>query len=272
MLSVPSGYHEPKGLYLLEAMASGVPVVQPNHGAFPEMLGRTGGGLLAASEQPRTSPTPSSSCGAIRRERRRLGARGAAGVRRAYTVEHMTTAMLEVYSELTEPHAVGARSNRLTREPRPVLEARAAHENLRLAGGPLTVLGDVSFSLAARRIGGSDRAVGLRQELAALRARWARTADERRRDARASDPYGLLPDALAAFRNERVGFVFQDHCLLPQCTVLENVLVPTLVGADRRRRRSARACSIDVGLGERLDHRPAAISGGEKQRVAIAAR
>ena len=52
VLAVPSGYHEPKGLYLLEAMATGVPVVQPNHGAFPEMIGRTGGGLLSKSEQP----------------------------------------------------------------------------------------------------------------------------------------------------------------------------------------------------------------------------
>ena len=50
VLSVPSGYHEPKGLYLLEAMACGVPVVQPNHGAFPEILARTGGGVLAQSE------------------------------------------------------------------------------------------------------------------------------------------------------------------------------------------------------------------------------
>ncbi len=44
------------------------------------------------------------------------------------------------------------------------------------------------------------------------------------------DPYALDPTALAAFRNRRVGFVFQDHCLLPQCSVLDNVLVPTLVG------------------------------------------
>ena len=47
VLSVPSGYHEPKGLYLLEAMACGVPVVQPNHGAFPEIIARTGGGVLS---------------------------------------------------------------------------------------------------------------------------------------------------------------------------------------------------------------------------------
>ena len=51
VLSVPSGYHEPKGLYLLEAMACGVPVVQPNHGAFPEIIARTGGGVLAQSER-----------------------------------------------------------------------------------------------------------------------------------------------------------------------------------------------------------------------------
>ncbi len=50
VLSVPSPYREPKGLYFLEAMACGVPVVQPNFGAFPEMIGRTGGGLLARSE------------------------------------------------------------------------------------------------------------------------------------------------------------------------------------------------------------------------------
>jgi lipoprotein-releasing system ATP-binding protein len=85
------------------------------------------------------------------------------------------------------------------------------------------------------------------------------------------NPYELAPDALAAFRNRQVGFVFQDHCLLPQCTVLENVLVPTLVGdQDGAAPERARALLDQVGLGSRLDHRPAALSGGEKQRVAIA--
>jgi lipoprotein-releasing system ATP-binding protein len=85
------------------------------------------------------------------------------------------------------------------------------------------------------------------------------------------DPYALDPDALANFRNRQVGFVFQDHCLLPQCTVLENVLVPTLVGEpDATALDRARTLLDQVGLGARLDHRPAALSGGEKQRVAIA--
>src|SRR5262249_61358986 len=84
-------------------------------------------------------------------------------------------------------------------------------------------------------------------------------------------PFLMKPAALAAFRNRHIGFVFQDHCLLPQCSVLENVLVPALV-APRGPDYAGRARSLleAVGLGARLDHRPAALSGGEKQRAAIA--
>jgi lipoprotein-releasing system ATP-binding protein len=86
-----------------------------------------------------------------------------------------------------------------------------------------------------------------------------------------TNPYALAPDALAGFRNRDIGFVLQDHCLLPQCTVLENVLVPTLVGdADATAPDRAKALLDQVGLGERLHHRPAELSGGEKQRAAIA--
>ena len=85
------------------------------------------------------------------------------------------------------------------------------------------------------------------------------------------DPYSLAPDALARFRNREVGFVFQDHCLLPQLTVLENTLVPTLVGdADPDAHDRARALLTAVGLEPRAHHRPAELSGGEKQRAAIA--
>jgi len=85
------------------------------------------------------------------------------------------------------------------------------------------------------------------------------------------DPFTLDPTAVAAFRNQKVGFVFQDHCLLPQCSVLENVLIPTMVArsADGFVER-ARLLLDQVGLSHRLDHRPAELSGGEKQRVAVA--
>ena len=88
-----------------------------------------------------------------------------------------------------------------------------------------------------------------------------------------TDPFALGEADLAAFRNRRVGFVFQDHHLLPQCSVLENVLVPTLVSRDTRPADTeayARQLLDRVGLGGRLDHRPAELSGGERQRVAVA--
>ena len=69
----------------------------------------------------------------------------------------------------------------------------------------------------------------------------------------------------------KVGFVFQDHYLLPQCTVLENVLIPTMVGThDAAAPQRAKQLLDQVGLSHRLDHRPSELSGGEKQRVAIA--
>jgi lipoprotein-releasing system ATP-binding protein len=85
------------------------------------------------------------------------------------------------------------------------------------------------------------------------------------------NPFTLDDERLAAYRNRRIGFVFQDHHLLPQCTVLENVLVPTLVGAaDSGADARARKLLDAVGLAARLDHLPAQLSGGEKQRAAIA--
>lgn len=85
------------------------------------------------------------------------------------------------------------------------------------------------------------------------------------------DPFTLNEKQQAAFRNQKIGFIFQDHCLLPQCTVLENVLAPTLV-AEKSANYVERAKQLlaQVGLSDRLDHRPAELSGGEKQRVAIA--
>lgn len=87
------------------------------------------------------------------------------------------------------------------------------------------------------------------------------------------DPFLLSEPRLARFRNQTIGFVFQDHHLLPQYSVLENVLMPTLAfpGGDRAADSGwARELIDRVGLSHRLSHRPAALSGGERQRVAVA--
>jgi lipoprotein-releasing system ATP-binding protein len=85
------------------------------------------------------------------------------------------------------------------------------------------------------------------------------------------NPFTLKQKELAAFRNQKIGFVFQDHCLLPQCSVFENVMTPTLVatGSDSYAARGKELLDR-VGLAQRLEHRPAQLSGGEKQRVALA--
>src|SRR5262245_22903252 len=85
------------------------------------------------------------------------------------------------------------------------------------------------------------------------------------------DPFRLGERDLAAFRNRSLGFIFQDHHLLPQCSVLENVLIPTLVGCDTAAVKERALKLLDrVGPGARLEHRPAELSGGERQRVAVA--
>ena len=82
----------------------------------------------------------------------------------------------------------------------------------------------------------------------------------------------LNENDLAAYRNTTVGFIFQLHHLLPQCTILENVLIPTLAGKKDGRDKRGRAEELldAVGLKHRLHHRPGELSGGERQRVAVA--
>lgn len=88
-----------------------------------------------------------------------------------------------------------------------------------------------------------------------------------------ADPFTLPEDQLAHFRNRRIGFVFQEHHLLPQCNVLENALLPALASAkqvDDKTMARSRELLERMGLSNRLDHHPAELSGGERQRVAIA--
>jgi lipoprotein-releasing system ATP-binding protein len=85
------------------------------------------------------------------------------------------------------------------------------------------------------------------------------------------DPFSRSDAQLAGFRNAKIGFVFQDHHLLPQCDVLENVLIPALAGSGAGPPETQRATQLleRVGLKNRITHRPAQLSGGERQRVAV---
>ena len=141
--------------------------------------------------------------------------------------------------------------------------------------GPLTVLSGATFSLAPGQAAAITGPSGSGKSSLLYMLGALEPPSEGSVTLTGRNPFTLSSKELADFRNSEIGFVFQDHCLLPQCSVLENVLVPTLVaerkgsdGDDDTRR--ARALLEQVGLAERLDHRPAELSGGEKQRVAIA--
>lgn len=87
-----------------------------------------------------------------------------------------------------------------------------------------------------------------------------------------TDVLNLGGDALSEFRNRRIGFVFQFHHLLPEFTALENVMIPAFIAGRSRKDAEAAARNLlsDLGLAERMDHKPSQLSGGEQQRVAIA--
>ena len=158
-----------------------------------------------------------------------------------------------------------------------MLNVRGVGKHYPTPRGPLTVLSGVTFSLTAGEAAAitGPSGSGKSSLLYMLGALEPPSVGEITLGGR--NPFALSADQLADFRNTEIGFVFQDHCLLPQCTVLENVLVPTLVarsgkGGSSRDDDAARAQDSleQVGLSERLDHRPGELSGGEKQRVAIA--
>ncbi|MNJ84983.1 Lipoprotein-releasing system ATP-binding protein LolD [compost metagenome] len=86
------------------------------------------------------------------------------------------------------------------------------------------------------------------------------------------NPFGLSSKGLAAFRNEKIGFIFQFHQLLPEFTALENVIMPALIGGKSMSESKERATLLlkKLGLQNRESHQPTALSGGEQQRVAVA--
>jgi glycosyltransferase involved in cell wall biosynthesis len=110
VLSVPTPYDEPKGVFLLEALASGVPIVQPRRGSFPEIVEKTGGGLLVPPDDPQALADALFKLWNDRALARSLGERGAKGVRLHYSIHTSTDRLLEVYASMTSREAPHARS------------------------------------------------------------------------------------------------------------------------------------------------------------------
>lgn len=139
-------------------------------------------------------------------------------------------------------------------------------------GEPLRVLRGVSFALAAGQTAAIMGPSGSGKSTLLSIVGTLEPATSGRVVLDGQDAAGLPEPALAAFRRQKIGFVFQEHYLLPQCTVLENVLLPAVACGRVRPQAVERARQLvaRVGLAGRIDHRPAELSGGERQRAALA--
>ncbi len=153
-----------------------------------------------------------------------------------------------------------------------MLEVERISKSFPTASGTLQVLDGVAFTLAP----GDRMAImgpsgsGKSTLLSILGALEEPTSGTVRLDG--ADPISMTPDQRAAFRNRRIGFVFQEHHLLAGCTAIDNVVLPALATGSVSRDIEVRARRLleRVGLGDRLGSLPAELSGGERQRVAVA--
>ena len=145
-------------------------------------------------------------------------------------------------------------------------------QHIRKSFGPLEVLRDIDFQadegelVAVMGASGAGKST-LLQILGTLL-----TPDSGSLEIDGVDVLSLKGNALAAFRNRSIGFVFQAHHLLPEFTATANVMIPGLIGGKGSKQAFHRAQELlsQVGLEERLSHKPSELSGGEQQRVAIA--
>ncbi|REJ77090.1 MAG: ABC transporter ATP-binding protein [Acidobacteria bacterium] len=168
------------------------------------------------------------------------------------------------------PHAAAAGQS-TSRQEGGAVRARSLDKSYRLGGEEVVVLRGADLDLAAGEavavIGPSGSGKSTLLHILGTLER----PDAGSVEIDGVDLSSLEGERLSRFRSDRVGFVFQDHHLLPQYGVLQNVLMPTLAhpGAVGTRQRAEQLLGA-VGLAHRLDHRPAQLSGGERQRAAIA--
>lgn len=153
-----------------------------------------------------------------------------------------------------------------------VLRMHHVERSFDTAGGMLSVLSDVNLELQSGESVVIRGPSGCGKSTLLLMAGTLDTPSAGVVEILGENPWTLPRRRLARFRNQHIGFVFQEHRLLPQLNVLENVLVPLLAGFEVNRSAAeerARQLLDRVGLKSRLNHRPAALSGGERQRVAV---
>ena len=277
VFSVPAAHPEPKGIYVLESLARGVPVVQPEHGSFPELLRLTRGGFL----------TPPGDAGILARtladllrspdRRQQLGSQGRAAVESTFTDDHMAANMLKVYEAAMSDAVTEAMEHDVSAAhgasgSTSALVVSDVWKEYPTPTQPLVVLRGISFRLAAGQTlaivgpsgSGKSTLLNILGTLDRPTRGTVRFGDE--------DPFSFNETKLAAFRRGKIGFIFQDHHLLPQCTAVENVLIARLAAGRVSDADAARANDLlgMVGLADRVRHLPSELSGGERQRVAIA--
>lgn len=154
----------------------------------------------------------------------------------------------------------------------PILQVESLHKRFRTGEKEIHVLRGIDFTIRPREtvaiLGASG--VGKTTFLHILGA--LDRPSSGRVLYRGQDLARMTETDLAVFRNRQVGFVFQFHYLLSDFTALENVQIPALIGGQNRQQARQRAETLlrDLGLGDRLDHKPGNLSGGEQQRVAVA--
>ena len=149
-----------------------------------------------------------------------------------------------------------------------ILEAR----NIAKSFGPLQVLKGVDFTAAEGEVVAIMGASGAGKSTLLQILGTLLSPDGGSLVIDGTEVVHLGEKALSAFRNRRIGFVFQAHHLLPEFSALENVMIPALIGGEESKKARARALELleTVGLQERVSHKPSELSGGEQQRVAIA--
>ena len=265
VFSVPTAFPEPKGIYVLEALARAVPVVQPAHGSFPELLEMTGGGVLVPPGDAQALADALSELLRGPTRHAELGQRGRAAVESRFTDDQMAANMIKIFEEaMDQNHQPGAQRGMLVTDD--------LWKQYPTPAEPLVVLRGVSFSLDE---GESMAIVGPSGSGKSTLLNILGTLDHPTRGSiRLSgvDPFTLRAAELASFRGHKIGFVFQDHHLLPQCTALENVLVARLAVGRAGNDDANHATELLrlVGLSDRARYLPSELSGGERQRVAIA--